>query len=1092
MWYPSKERQRQIEAELEGLGKGTGRFEGWQDDLLRQATSSLRELSAAGALPEPHLLSWIWIGSQLRLHSPDRTAVPEIAGRALRYLVQHAKEGKVECAADLRWVRHRAASQLRRVLGGAPQSLISVKEEKLAEDYWFELAECDQPMSEDEWNQLSAYSQIFTSKGSSRYLPCVARMIQRLSQESSTIGMAGELSRGALRYLIREHDVVDDGLGYFGLVDDVHVIRRAHADVTGECSWAAAMPSFLEKWPQLSDIEFDDGEVTRGLSPHLCLAIGAILDCIERPSSRNALVFSELGPIPLLAAFMAAVALVNDAAARSQELLSFLKPGEDVSLTAEGQHLRFRWRGCELVEDEHLYKVEANKGALFLRLEEARCLKRAIKPHKTLSPAGKVSAWRETWQPNPLRTFWGGLVDFDLLEHRVLLVASRNDIEPSLKEVRPLGRSIPELVGVRYVTRRGTSRNLGRNELREPLIWCVADGIEARNLLRKEAQRFRAVILCDSCEKRHSVLREVLRADVNPVVLTTDSRHEFIRHLTEHDFSTWHIRRRDVSPSRPVDVREIKEEGALGRFMARRALDDVSNVQTEICRDQSLEKLYKSFDEARDSLQDQPVLKYRILSLIKRLRLAVTPISENEADRLSSLATELLTATQALEHPDARGLEQSLHKALASIEPGTLSPKGVALLETVGPLATQSRVFVLAHPRNVKDLRGLLDRLLPESSIAVGAMKDLRTCAPVERLVVVGWLDREHMRLLEGAGMALNQQWLLYPFESQWAERSLRARRARLTRVCKESRARLLDYLPGALGGLLETPVAVVEETLPDSAYSGLAQEATRLIRATTANQEHHERALADAVLVLLSAGDRYVFFAKNSKVVDLRTLCDDYGLERNQRTNESSIMTRVTRLEPGALLAFPGEGRGDVLDAIVERLEPQTQELRQTAGIWRVAIRLLLERFNRDAGELATWLATRGLSRGAATILRWANSSETLAPKNYRKDLAILAEISGHEELRVRLGESCSAIERLYKLRRRAASELVDRLCGSTLDVDDDVLELDVAGHVCAYNLFRVDHIARETVAVPYSELGSPRKVDVTARVRRKAEVTT
>ena len=64
----------------------------------------------------------------------------------------------------------------------------------------------------------------FENISSEIYLPGISPMIQVLLKEAQEGNENTVSARAALQYLVEEHDVIPDSLGYVGLVDDIFVI----------------------------------------------------------------------------------------------------------------------------------------------------------------------------------------------------------------------------------------------------------------------------------------------------------------------------------------------------------------------------------------------------------------------------------------------------------------------------------------------------------------------------------------------------------------------------------------------------------------------------------------------------------------------------------------------------------------------------------------------------------------------------------------------------------------------------------------------------------------------------------------------------
>ncbi len=470
------------------------------------------------------------------------------------------------------------------------------------------------------------------------------------------------------------------------------------------------------------------------------------------------------------------------------------------------------------------------------------------------------------------------------------------------------------------------------------------------------------------------------------MVVTSDYQAETIRALGRNGYEPWFARRRHVSPARNVRAASARAEGPLTRFMIRQLVRGTAEVREVPCRHHLLEDLLRAESQLRLRIREESdsglsALALRACHLSRRLKSLTLPALEleeaeirSQIKRLSNYCDEVRRYEQAAE---------DLYQVLTKLaEPETPLPSRMpALLDLLEQQHGQP--FLLAH--STRAARALAERL-PScdrlKALRVVTARELRIKAPVETLIVPGWGNRELMRELTATGLAEEQHWLFYPFETRWASKSREAseRRTRYLETNTQKARRDLGlafsghWQPAPLPQTEDTTAArlddIREPTLDEMPQEDWLSEneeqlATQLLRTrpTTIRDS-----ATKAILVFFEEPGCYALLPKDGKAIDLCGHLEGYDSLRPDKKT-SSLEVKVADIRAGALLAFPEKRSGDVLDALMEELFPDQTKLRRSASHWRTAIVQLYERFNRDAKALARHLEGHGIKRKPSTI---------------------------------------------------------------------------------------------------------------------------
>jgi hypothetical protein len=118
--------------------------------------------------------------------------------------------------------------------------------------------------------------------------------------------------------------------------------------------------------------------------------------------------------------------------------------------------------------------------------------------------------------------------------------------------------------------------------------------------------------------------------------------------------------------------------------------------------------------------------------------------------------------------------------------------------------------------------------------------------------------------------------------------------------------------------------------------------------------------------------------------------------------------------------------------------------------------------------------MAEAGEPRDVLTIRSWVGDTRSIAPRNYRSVVPLIAELTADEMLASNMAETITAIDRVYRARTDAAERILAEIFSGVLDLSRPRLEVDVEGRRLSFALHRVDRCAgiRE---VPVELIGRP-----------------
>jgi hypothetical protein len=160
-------------------------------------------------------------------------------------------------------------------------------------------------------------------------------------------------------------------------------------------------------------------------------------------------------------------------------------------------------------------------------------------------------------------------------------------------------------------------------------------------------------------------------------------------------------------------------------------------------------------------------------------------------------------------------------------------------------------------------------------------------------------------------------------------------------------------------------------------------------------------------------------------------------------------------------VLAVPETTDRDLVDARADQFLPNPARTRMLAGLWKTAIRKRLSEGTDDFQSLSQKMKAAGESRDPATIRSWATDSKSVAPRNYRHVVPLLAQLTGDADLGAQMSEVLSAIDLMYRARERAAEALLHDIFSGEIDIDAPELTVSLPGGALSFALHRVRQCA-------------------------------
>ena len=1115
-WYPSRTRVEELSRELSRLETLAVHRAGQVVHLLPRISESLRKAHRLRGFPRTQIRQWIWIASQYRAYAESLPTVSALGGAAIQYLdkvVDSRGELTREDVQDLNWVVGRTVELLATELGPvavrlnlSPEELVEI-EKRLEELERVDIVDVD-VLRNSVGTQIAEIKQL----ANDTHLPTLARKIDALFEafEEGT-DEERQISKAALLYLAEKDDVVSDVAGFLGLLDDIYVIEWAYSVIEHQTTWLPVLEEMLQKWPFVDEITFVSDDGTTKLDRYSGYVVCATLQSLFGDQCHNMLIVPEAGPYPLIGTLAAGLQLLRDEASSDNELTNVPEIGTDVIIGDEHTKLRARYGGrCdqEILPNSH-WLIVKSRARISIDQELLPYVTRSPKSHKALDTGNQISTWIQTRPPTPLEHFIKGKRRFTTSGPGILLLSPKNKIDHYLPRVRPYGADIPSVLGMRYVSSTGRNSDVHGSATDLPSIFACSDPSTALELAKNKPEHISDwKIIVDGGQLAQQFWAGLSTAglSVNEPICTVGELHhrEQALALMNEGFHLWHLNYCDVEvPARHIHSPATRDQ--LKRFFYRqgkqwapiRQSHEIRNDQLESITD-SIRALAAQENGDRTGLES---IRFMVSMFLKRVIEFPLTGDKQRIRTLTSQAHMIVSQTSVFLGYDenARNIYQ-LFKSIGDVN-SLFSARERALREIISELSQEcmEACVVLCRSNTVAlTCRSLCKSDTHMSRIQWMTLSDLRHMAPVNTVILPGWLDRHSMREVANTGFCSRLHRIFYPFESRWHRSSMDAGAKWEYRLARKNQKKFVQVHDP----LLPKPTTtLIWGTHPEPEAFVLQEGAEQELTATDQHEapeiDHLEIRVIDEIkhhaashkggdslsrgrLVLFEETGAFSYLHPHGRVIvlsDLERIDSEGGdADKNAKTSgraaENMLMRKVKSLEPGSLLAFSVESDRDLIDGKADEYLEHAQHIRRLAAMWKAAIRRYLSNPAHSLKELSRRMGDKGQRRLPNTIYLWVTHSSTIAPRAYRRTIPIIADIMGDRELKKSMQEVLSAVDLLYRARQKAAAALVTEIFSNTIDLNAAELVFEIGDSRIRYELHRIRSIEGD-VEVPHDLIG-------------------
>lgn len=1076
-WYPKKSRADELTARLRRLEEAFSDGLDAGSDRLAHLSDRLTQALARSDFPSAQIGRWLWIASQYRLYATSEPQVAALAAGALVFLEEALTRRALDNddRRELNWILETAVGRLAARVGPAHIKGCLSSEE---------LHHIDERLSS--YNDAEPFDVDSVVAGVRRQLAVIEKFgglgdwaglstkTEALIAAAARPGPENAPARAALRYLAELHDVVADNVGVLGLIDDIYVLEWAYAAVENQTLCLPILDALSERWPFVATLGLGarGAQLDRFGRYVVCAALKTL-----STFGAGTLVLREAGPYPIIAAVAAAVEAVSAQAHVFEEEMELWKLGCPVTIGDGTVIFHARWGGPVQGTVRPRYRLHvADKGTISVGEEVLPYLAHAPREWKRLANGTHILTWLKDRNIDGLIGLTGSGRRRPSHHEAVLLLTPRAKLDRYLSALSPQGLTPAALLGACWVDAQGRSHPLPGSATDRPLLYACGDVGAASDLLSDPPEHIDGWrVLVDGAgpgRTLHAALAASGRLeDTRLCVFAQLHEREGVSGLLDQGLEdVWYLEDQDIEVPPMVHPGKSTEIEPLARFFGRQSAHWTAAYSVRLGEDSVLDAVADCLRRSNVRRSGDPALDALDLTVAAFLRRATAHPLPDKDDRsaLEGLAAAIVGQASMLAVYEPHAAEvRALFADFAADASG--GDRRGALLDLVASFRADEAVAVVCRSAATADRC----RAAAAATDGLGTfewmtIESLRASAPYDRVVVPGWLGRHTMRELSNVGFGAHTDMLLLPFERQWYDKTISSGRRwerRLERCTAQILKRIVDSGLEATelrwheqaSRRVELQAANDVEPIDDAPDTAQAEaRAIEGIRKALPSAAYRSE-VAKAQLVLFTDPGAFALLPPAGHVI---VLPDDAGAS-GENSGERRLLTPVSALAPGMLTALPLETDRDLVDAWADRILADGGALRARADLWKVALKRHFAATGESYARFARRLGEAGERRDALTIRSWANDTRSIAPRNYRRILPLIADLAGDAELRGRLEDSATAIDGVYRARADAVDAIVREIFSGAIDLSQPTIAFEVESKRVVYALARLERLA-------------------------------
>jgi len=930
-------------------------------------------------------------------------------------------------------------------------------EQRHAENLFLELAE--RPISNDQ--ELIEKSQIVCD-GLANLAAC--GLFQRLKRNINfliSVVLNADwtheqrcYARAALSYLVFEEDAIDDRLGIVGYLDDNFVAQMAIDLIEPNREpWLDILDATVGAWPFLNAIVIDDGSGERPISEYMI--VNSALSCAQvrgEHCGMTVLVVPYVGPTPLLLGFIATLGLVQQSGQRDVTENSFflgqkvLVDNYAVAVFAGIEEINGR-RMFKLTQD-HCYQGHHSPCTHYWPISD---LRRLIPADEDRTTRGKLMY--DVSKSNAMLPALEYLFNASKAAHpaavgkKVLVVTPVKNAYDLAKRLRLYNHPLKEVVPMGHLVSNKIKPWSNRFGQQEPLLVFISDLDVACVYAEERSESIESVIIDMTGRNLNKFvsLGELRHMNFRTLLISPERSAGELSFIIDDDSAgVWEWDTVDLSALLWPHDKATDRDGVITRY--ERRLQTLSSAEPQVRRiDCSLaDEVFESVkylellarQRGQDSLAELDELVVLAFGVTSRLLRSATLLTddlpsflriEKSMKRIDDITRESRYLSEA---------EQS-----AAVNTRALLQRFFDQLKVNNPKAAIVRELLRVQPRQTiicPDARILadLEHAYRNKGLCILSDYDPTDEVKIDGAIIPGWFRRDRMARLLIPPITQPLDLLLYNLERRWhAGFCLERQKSRKRRARRGKRSKLFPNVRG----WGETSIEAEQSTEAEHGSSLRELEAIQKHVHAARRQRAYRTAKSDgteaevpAHLVLFEGG-AHAFLRESYKATVVTHLLDTTVEDTEEEDLDVSQKT-VKELKPGDALLFHRRSDRDVIRMTAD--EDMPDGLRDTAVLWQKALVNYARRENMKPKDIWQRLRKEGCPLHLQTIRGWMDDNEMIAPRQYERDVAIIAKVTGDPRLNSQFETVLNAISTVFGAHQRASHKLARQVLSRAIEI--------------------------------------------------------
>jgi hypothetical protein len=832
------------------------------------------------------------------------------------------------------------------------------------------------------------------------------------------------IARAGLRYVTECDDVINDSFGLVGFLDDNFIVQQA-VDLIhgGREPWVPLIEETFASWPFLYRLAWEQDGVSTPISEFLALNSSLICPALRRFQVGSSVIIGlpQLGPMPVLLAVISSLgSILNDYSHNGEGLAYQL--GQRVKVDNSAIRTFAGFREHEEARLFGLARERTKQGHTTASVEwlPMSDLYRLSPVDEKFVPRGRfaTSIGRSEGVVPPLEQVTGDIQGTGVVErvHQTVLVAPLNESASCLEALSIFGAPVLEVVPVGHLSRSGEiqvwagpSSSLRPALLIIPDLDCACEYFEANKekvgsiIVQTEGANLKRAASLHRLKAQGAHITRLqkisdlpsLPQDGDAVLQWSDDDFKALTWPDDTDVEHSHNsvsafqRRLQVSVNQKLTVQTVALNEVTEAYEAIELFKVEANPDDPELVGEYLGLMWSCFTALMRmpvALQKAPLSLQRIeakLQILRQPLQGVAPFNRNSAVALSIVTESLVALKSALFETNPK---EDVLRALFAVD--------------------REARLVLASSTVVES--GCFGLPLASGDLDAG-----------EHHVFPGWLSRTRMRQAVEPPLLNPATLVLYEIETKWYQRAVQEWGKE--RVLRRDRFKIQGVLPENFVEALSNPSDESPRFLPDTnaEYEAIAeqQRMRQVLRAVGQGIEVRD---ISAVPVLFENGWAVLTPSYVCRVV-APSLTDNKG-DSSLTLDEKVVGDLVVG---DRVLFIEGSARDVLRDAVDVDLSPEKRSL---ATLWRRALLEYVKNCNLSLADVHARLSEKGICVSAHAVRNWLEDDTMTAPLQYRRDIPIIAAVTGDRELHQKLEKCTDAVSVVRSAHLKAGRELARR----------------------------------------------------------------